>query len=194
MFYVIADAAQFGLSLTPHEARQVLKIGEMLKAAAREQLEVAHPENPGLGGISISQLSAPPTHPLAHRKNAVVVSAGAFDGERPETWSASLDRSPCGTGTSAKMAVMHAKGELPLHREFVHESMLGTLFTGKLIEETRVGQYAAVVPEITGSAWITGYADYVLDPSDPFPEGFMLGDLWPVERGSSGGRNGRETA
>ncbi|MCU1312801.1 MAG: proline racemase [Acidobacteriaceae bacterium] len=194
MFYVIADAAQFGLTLNPHEARQVLKIGEMLKAAAREQLEVAHPENPGLGGVSISQLSAPPTHALAHRKNAVVVSAGVFDGERPETWSASLDRSPCGTGTSAKMAVMHAKGELPLDREFVHESMLGTLFTGKLIEETRVGQYAAVVPEITGSAWITGYADYVLDPSDPFPEGFMLGDLWPVERGRSESRERKETA
>jgi proline racemase len=194
MFYVIADAAQFGLSLTSNEARQVLKIGEMLKAAAREQLEVAHPENLGLGGVSISQLSAPPTHPLAHRKNAVVVSAGTFDWDQPETWSASLDRSPCGTGTSAKMAVMHAKGELPLHREFVHESMLGTLFTGKLIEETRVGQYAAVVPEITGSAWITGYADYVLDPSDPFPEGFMLGDLWPVGRESSKSCDRKETA
>jgi proline racemase len=123
-----------------------------------------------------------------------VVSAGTFDWDRPETWSASLDRSPCGTGTSAKMAVMHAKGELQLDCEFVHESVLGTLFTGKLIEQTRVGQYAAVVPEITGSAWITGYADYVLDPSDPFPEGYMLGDLWPVERGSSESRDRTENA
>jgi proline racemase len=72
--------------------------------------------------------------------------------------------------------------------------MLGTLFTGKLIEETRVGQYAGVVPEITGSAWITGYADYVLDPSDPFPEGFMLGDLWPVGRESSKSCDRKETA
>lgn len=192
MFYVIADAEQFGLSLAPHEARELLRIGEMLKAAAREQLQVFHPENPGLGGVSISQLSAPPTHALAHRKNAVVVSAGVFDWERPETWSASLDRSPCGTGTSAKMAVLHAKGELPLLREFVHESILGTLFTGMLIEETRVGPYAAVVPEITGSAWITGYAEYVLDPSDPFPEGFRLGDLWPVDCANSEGRDRKE--
>ncbi len=182
MFYVIADAAQFNLSLADHEAREIMKIGEMLKAAAREQIEVSHPENPGISGVSISQLSAPPTHPQADRKNSVVVSTGAFEWGHPETWSASLDRSPCGTGTSAKMAVMYAKGELPLRREFVHESILGTLFTGKLLDEVQVGPYKAVVPEISGTAWITGFANYVLDPTDPFPEGFVVGDLWPVER------------
>jgi proline racemase len=180
MFYVIADAAQFGLTVTPGEERELMKVGEMLKAAAREQLEVSHPENPAIGGVSISQVSAPPTHPRAHRKNAVVVSAGAFAWDRPQTWTASLDRSPCGTGTSAKMAALYAKGELRLEQEFVHESLLGTLFTGKLVEEARVGKYGAVVPEISGSAWITGFANYVLDPSDPFPEGFTLGDLWPA--------------
>jgi proline racemase len=182
MFYVIADASQFGLSLAAHEAREIMKIGEMLKAAAREQLEVSHPEKPGIGSVSISQLSAPPTDPQADRKNAVVVSAGSFDWNRPETWSASLDRSPCGTGTSARMAVLHAKGQLPLGREFVHESILGTLFKGRLVEEVQIGPYRGVVPEITGAAWITGFANYVLDPSDPFPEGFTLGDLWPAER------------
>jgi proline racemase len=179
MFYVIADAAQFNLSLTAGEEQQIMKVGEMLKAAAREQLDVGHPENPAIGGVSISQLSAPPAHPQAHRKNAVVVSTGAFAWERPQTWTASLDRSPCGTGTCAKMAVLHAKGKLGLGHDFVHESLLGTLFTGRLIEEVCVGPYRAVVPEISGTAWITGFANYVLDPSDPFPEGFTLGDLWP---------------
>ena len=182
MFYVIADAAQFGLSVAAHEAKQIMKIGEMLKAAAREQLEVVHPGNASIRDVSISQLSAPPTHPAAHRKNAVVVSAGVFDWDSPETWSASLDRSPCGTGTSAKMAVLHAKGELAIGSEFVHESILGTLFTGQLVDTVQVGPYQAVIPEISGTGWITGFANYVLDPMDPFPEGFKVGDLWPVER------------
>ena len=78
------------------------------------------------------------------------------------------------------MAALHAKGQLGLHQDFVHESLLGTLFTGKLVEEVKVGPYPAVIPEITGSAWITGFANYVLDPSDPFPDGFKIGDLWPT--------------
>ncbi len=89
-----------------------------------------------------------------------------------------LDRSPCGTGTCAKMAALHAKGKLPLHQNFVHEGILGTTFTGRLIEETRVGPYAAVVPTLSGQAWITGFADYVLDPEDPLPNGFTVGDIW----------------
>lgn len=181
MFHVIADAAQFRLTLARNEARQIARIGEMLKAAVREQFPVTHPENPKIDGVSISQLSAPPTHAQAHRKNAVVVSAGRFAWDQPDTWVASLDRSPCGTGTCAKMAVLHAKGLLPLHEEFVHEGILGTTFTGRLLEETRVGSYAAVVPEISGRGWITGFANYVLEASDPFPEGYVLGDLWPAE-------------
>ncbi|MGC2403910.1 MAG: proline racemase family protein [Acidobacteriaceae bacterium] len=182
MFYVIADAAQFHLTLAAHEAKEIMKVGQMLKAAARQQLEVAHPELPDIGGVSISQLSAPPAHPQASRKNAVVVSTGVFAWDDPQTWSASLDRSPCGTGTSAKMAALYAKGQLGPGEDFVHESMLGTLFTGRLVGEAKVGRYPAVIPEISGSAWITGFANYVLDPTDPFPEGFMVGDLWPIER------------
>ena len=178
MFYVIADAAQFGLSLKPEEGREVTRIGGMLKAAAREQLPVVHPDNPGIAGISITQLSAPPTHPEADQKNSVVVSTGTFDWKKPASWTGCLDRSPCGTGTSAKMAVLHAKGKLPLHQSFVHESIIGTLFTGRLVADTRVGRYPAVVPTISGRAWITGFANYVLDPDDPFPEGFTVGDLW----------------
>jgi proline racemase len=178
MFYVIADAEQFGLRLVPEEGRDIVRIGEMLKAAAREQLPVAHPENPAVEGVSISQLSGAPSRLDATRKNAVVVSTGKFDWNDPRTWTATLDRSPCGTGTCAQMAVWHAKGKLPLHQDFIHEGVLGTTFTGRLVGETRVGAQMSVVPTISGRAWITGFANYVLDFEDPFPEGFTLGDLW----------------
>ncbi len=178
MFYVIADATQFGLDLVPDEGGRIVRIGEMIKAAARERLPVAHPENPAIEGISISQLWGPPHDPTATRRNAVVVSTGTLDWERPETWTGAIDRSPCGTGTCAAMAVLHAKGELALNEDFVHEGVLGTRFVGRLVEETAVGELPAVVPTLGGSAWITGFAEYVLDPSDPFPEGFTLGDIW----------------
>lgn len=178
MFYVIAEAAPLGFRLTPDEARDIVRVAETIKAAAREQLPVAHPENPGIAGISIAQLSGPPLRPEADRRNTVVVSTGKLDWSRPATWTGALDRSPCGTGTCAKMAVLHAKRELPLGRDFVHEGILGTTFTGRLLEETRVGPYAAVVPSLSGQAWITGFAHYVLDPEDPFPNGFTVGDIW----------------
>lgn len=170
MFYVIADAATLGFHLTPDEARDIARTSEMIRAAAREQLPVVHPENPAISGVSISQISGEPSRAGVDRKNAVVVDTGARAGV--------LDRSPCGTGTCAKMAVLHAKGKLPLHQDFVHEGILGTTFTGRLIEETRIGPYPAVVPTLSGQAWITGFAQYVLDPEDPFPEGFTVGDIW----------------
>jgi len=123
-------------------------------------------------------LSGPPAHPDADRKNAVTVATGSVDLEKPSTWSGAIDRSPCGTGTCAKMATLYAKGQLGLGQDFVHEGILGTLFTGRLVEETRVGQYPAVIPTLSGQAWITGFANYVVDPSDPFPQGFTVGDIW----------------
>lgn len=179
MFYVIADADQVGLTLTPGEAGEAVRVGEMIKAAAQEQLmPPVHPENPGMRGITIGQLSAPPTVPGAHRRNNVIVSSGKFDWARPATWTGVLDRSPCGTGTCAKMAALWAKGQLPLGQDFVHEGVLGTTFTGRLVREAKVGDVAAVVPTITGSAWITGMAQYVVDPDDPFPDGFTCSDIW----------------
>jgi proline racemase len=178
MFYVITDAAALGLRLTPDEGRDIARLGELIKAAAREQLPVRHPENPEIDGITIAQLSGPPHDPRNHRRNAVVVSTGRLDWERPATWTGVLDRSPCGTGTSAKMATLHARGQLALNEPFRHEGVLGTVFTGRLLEETRVGPRPAVVPEISGRAWVTGLATYVVDADDPFPDGFKVGDLW----------------
>jgi proline racemase len=178
MFYVIAEAAPFGLGLTPDEGRDITRIGELIKAATQEQLPVEHPENPAIRNVTIAQLSGSPRDPANDRRNAVIVSTGTLDWERPSTWTGALDRSPCGTGTCAKMATLHARGQLGLGRPFRHEGVLGTIFTGTLLEETRVGPYTAVVPELSGTAWITGFAQYVVDPEDPFPEGFTVGDIW----------------
>jgi proline racemase len=178
MFYVIADAASVGVRLVPEEGKNIVRIGEMIKAAAQQQLPVSHPEQLGFEGITISQLSGPPSNPAADVKNAVIVSTGKLDWNQPSTWTGSLDRSPCGTGTCAKMAVLHAKRMLPLNQDLQHEGILGTIFTGRLVEETRVGEYPAVTPTLSGQAWITGISNYVVDDSDPFPEGFTMGDIW----------------
>jgi len=178
MFYVIASAERFGLRLTPDEGADIVRITEMVKAAANEQLPVVHSEQPGFAGITIGQLSGAPHDPSNAMRNVVTVSTGALDWERPASWTGAIDRSPCGTGTSARMATLHARGRLALGEDFRHEGILGTVFTGRLLEETFVGERPAVVPQITGRAWITGIADYVLDPTDPFPEGFTVGDIW----------------
>lgn len=178
MLYVIVDAAQLGLRLTPDEGRDIVRLGETIKAAAREQLPVVHPENAEIVGPTIAQLAGPGDGRDTDGRNAVVISTGTFDWERPDTWTGVLDRSACGTGTCARMATLHARGRLPLNTPFRHAGILGTTFTGCLVEETRVGPYPAVVATITGRAWITALAHYVVDAEDPFPEGFMVGDLW----------------
>ena len=178
MFYVIADAAKLGFALLPDEGRDITRVTEMIKAAAAEQLPVVHPDQPGFAGITIGQMSGPAHDPRNSWRNVVTVSTGTLDWSRPSTWTGVIDRSPCGTGTCAKMAVLHAKGRLGIGEDFRHEGILGTVFTGRLIEETRVGERTAVVPTITGTAWVTGFASYVVDPTDPFPEGYTVGDLW----------------
>jgi len=178
MFYVIADAEKLGFRLTPDEGRDIVRVTEMIKAAAREQLPVVHPEQPGFAGITIGQLSGPAHSPENAMRNVVTVSTGELDWSKPSTWTGIIDRSPCGTGTCARMATLWARGRLQLGEAFRHEGILGTVFTGRLVEEARLGDRAAVVPELTGTAWITGFAQYVLDPSDPFPEGYTVGDIW----------------
>lgn len=178
MFYAIAAAPPLGFALTPDEGADIVRVTEMIKAAAAEQLPAVHPENPAISGVSIGQLYGPSQTPGVSRRNAVTVSSGAFDWARPTTWTGVLDRSPCGTGTCAAMACLHAKGELALGTAFVHESIIGTVFTGRLVEETTIGGRAAVVPTISGQGWISGFAEYVLDSTDPFPDGYTVGDLW----------------
>lgn len=178
MFYVIADAEPLGFRLAPEEARDLVRVGEMIKAATQAQYPVVHPENPDITGPTIAQLSGPALGSGAHRRNTVIVSTGTLDWDRPASWTGTLDRSPCGTGTCAKMATLFARGQLPLQQDFIHQGILGTTFTGRLVRPTQVGPYPAVVPTISGQAWITGFAQYVLDPTDPFPAGYTLSDLW----------------
>jgi proline racemase len=178
MFYAIADAAAFGLQLIPDEGKDITRITSLITAAAAEQLPVVHPEQPGFAGITIGQLTGPAHDAANAMRNAVTVATGAVDFANPSTWTGAIDRSPCGTGTCARMAVLHAKGRLGVGEDFRHEGVLGTVFTGRLVETTNVGPYEAVVPALTGTAWITGFASYVVDPSDPFPEGFTVGDIW----------------
>ncbi len=178
MWYVIAEAAQFDIDITPANGRELARISAMLRQAAAEQLPVVHPDNEGISGVSISMLTGPPTHPDAALKNVVTVASGPLDWDHPDTWTGAFDRSPCGTATCAEMAVLHAKGQLGIGEPFVNESIIGTLFTGELVERTTVADRPAVVPTIAGQGWITGHAEYVLDPTDPFPEGYTVGDIW----------------
>lgn len=178
MFYAIADAARFGLAIAPEHGKELARFGSMVKQAAREQLEAVHPENPEISRASIGQLAGPWDPETRTASNAVSVATGDLDWERPETWTGALDRSPCGTGTCARMAALHAKGELGIGEDFRNRGPVGTEFLGRLLRETEVGGVPAVVPQISGQAWITGAASYSLDPSDPFPEGFTLGDIW----------------
>src|SRR3954464_408864 len=135
MFYVIAEAAPFGLRLTPDEGSDIVRITEMVKAAAAEQLPVAHPDQPGFAGITIGQLSGPAHDAANSWRNVVTVSTGRLDWSKPSPGTGGIHRSPGGTGTCAKMAVLHAKGRLGIAEDFRHEGILGTVFTGRLVEE-----------------------------------------------------------
>lgn len=161
-FYAIADAASVGLRVAPENAPALIAAGLELMAAVPEPV---HPENAAIRGCHhvIWTDEPDPAHPGADGRAATAIHPG---------W---VDRSPCGTGTSARMAQRHARGWLALGAPFVHESIIGTRFTGRLVEETTVSGRAAVIPEITGRAWITGMGSYVLDPTDPFPSGFRIG-------------------
>jgi len=178
MFYVIADVRQFkGLQLIPEHGKEITRISALIRQAAIEQLPVSHPDYPDIG-ITISQLSGPANSIDADWKNAVTMATGNVSWDDPSTWTGAIDRCPCGTGTCAKMAILYAKGELDLNQDFRHQGILGTIYTGRLIEKTSIGDQSVVIPTITGSSWITGINTLVLDYDDPFPEGFTLGDIW----------------
>lgn len=180
MFFVIADADELGIDVDGGNGTEIARVSEMIRTATVDQLQVSHPLHPELTGPSISQLtSTKVTATGAHRKNAVTLSTGPLDWDNSDTWTGALDRCPCGTGTSAQMAVLHARGQLAVGDSFVHEGPLGTTFAARVLEETTVGPFNAIVPEISGQGWITGTGEYLLDSSDPFPNGYTIGDIWP---------------
>jgi proline racemase len=166
MWYAIADAAALGFALEPSEARELSLVGERIRAAAREQLPCAHPENAGIAGVSIVQIAEPWRGIGAVSKNAVVVAPGR------------LDRSATGTGLSARMAALHARGLMHAGDAMMHASVIGSTFDGRIVSEATVGGRPAIVPAIRGCAWITGITQVVVDPTDPFPEGYLLSDTW----------------
>ncbi|MDB9856892.1 proline racemase family protein [Amylibacter sp.] len=178
MFFAIADAAQFGIELGPQNEREQVRFAEMIRQAAVEQLPVVHPENAGITGPTIGQLTGSARRSDANGASAVSVSTGAFDWDQPQMAPGVFDRSPCGTGTCAKMAVLHAKGVLSVGDRYLNEGPLGTIFEGRILEEATVGPYSAIVPEIAGQGWIYGMSQWIVDPSDPFQDGYTIGDIW----------------
>lgn len=178
MFYVTADAEQFGIDPVAANGADIVRASEAMRTAAAGQYPVHHPENPAITGPTISQLTAPPNDPATQGRGAVTVSSGLFDPSRPGALTGTLDRSPCGTGISARMAALHARGLLAVGQDHVHAGPLGTTFTGRIEELTNVGDYDAIIPSISGQAWISGVSQHMLDPTDPFPEGFTVGDIW----------------
>ncbi len=178
MFYVIADAAQFGIDPIAANGAAITRASETMRVAAAAQYPVTHPDNPDITGPTIAQLTAPPTDPATNGRGAITLSSGTFNPDDPHAISGALDRSPCGTGTCAKMAVLHARGQLDVGEAYVNAGPLGTTFTGRIERTTKVGPYDAIVPSLSGRSWISGLSQYLLDPADPFPAGFTIGDIW----------------
>jgi proline racemase len=160
-FYAITGVEDLGLPFERAAGRHLLDAGLSIMDAINARERPVHPENPDIAGCHHVYLAAPGSDAKRSR-HAMAIHPGWFD------------RSPCGTGTSARMAQLHTRGELALDTDFRNESFIGTHFTGRLTGETTVGGLPAVLPTITGRAWLTGTAQYFLDPDDPFPEGFQL--------------------
>lgn len=161
-FYAIVDAEAAGLSLDPARLPELKRLGMSIARDVERQRHVEHPDDPGLSGIYGTIFTAPPQHPEAHLRNVTVFA------------DAEVDRSPCGSGTAAVMAVLDELGLLADDVPFVHESLIGTLFRGRVASRVRLGERGAIVPEIQGSAWITGDHTFLIDADDPLRAGFRL--------------------
>ena len=168
--FVIVDAPALGFSVTPDEARDLAETGVRITAAATEQLGFHHPENPDWSHISFCQFACPLVFEEGRRvgRNTVAIEPGK------------LDRSPTGTGVSARMAVLAARGEMQAGDELIARSVIGSEFIGRVESLCTVSGKPAIVPSITGRAWLTGTHQHMLDPSDPWPEGYRVGDTWPA--------------
>lgn len=161
-FFVMVSVDQVGLALTLDNGPELIRWGMAITEAGNQQLKVQHPTRTYINTVDVAEFYDPAGHARSRGKNAVIYG------------EAHMDRSPCGTGTSAKMALMHRRGELAIGQPFINEGILGTTFEGQVVAETTVGHLPAIVPEVRGSAHITGVNQFILDPRDPFPRGFLL--------------------
>ena len=161
-FYAIVDAEAAGLPITPARLPELRRVGMEIKHAVEAAATVVHPLDKGLNGIYGTIFTGPPERSDADLKNVTIFA------------DAEVDRSPCGTGTCAVMAVIDAMGLMPAGRPFGHESLIGTLFNGRVTGRTRVGDFGAILPELEGSAWITGEHVFLVDDEDPLKGGFRL--------------------
>ncbi len=170
--FAIVDAEPLGFALNADEARELSELGVRIAHAASEQLGFHHPENPDWAHVSFCLFAGPLSRQEAGfvGRNAVAVDPGK------------IDRSPTGTAVSARMAMLHARGLMQVGDSFIARSIIDSEFRGRIEAEARVGDKAAIVPSITGRAWITGTHQFLLDPSDPWPEGYRIGDTWPMPK------------
>lgn len=169
--FVIVDAHKLGFAITADEAADLVATGLKITQAANQQLGFSHPTNPDWKHLSFCQIAAPVERVdgVLSAANAVVIRPGK------------IDRSPCGTGCSARMAVMHARGQLQVGERFIGRSIIGSEFHCRIDSLTEVAGKPAIYPCLSGRAWITGIHQHLLDPSDPWPAGYRLSDTWPVE-------------
>jgi proline racemase len=184
-FFAQTDVRNCGLVLDPARGKELARAGAMIKLAALDQIRVNHPINPEISGVNLIMLHSGDRVPGIVSRNTVVLNNGPLLRDDPATWTGALDRSPCGTGTSSRMAALHARGQLRIGEDFFHRSIIDSEFVGRLVGETTIGNRPAVLPTITGRGWITGRSQWTLDPSDPFPTGFTLGDIWAPGVGSA---------
>ena len=161
-FFALVSADQLGVTVEPSNASQLVDLGLRIREAVNKQVEIQHPVEKHINRVELTEITAPASHPKAHARNVMIFGQG------------SIDRSPCGTGTCARMATLYAKGELRIGEEFVHESIIGTLFYGRLLREVTVGGFKAVVPRVSSTAYITGIQQFVIDPDDEMKYGFFI--------------------
>lgn len=166
--FVIVDAAALGFALVPDEAHDLARLGVRITQAADEQIGFHHPTNPDWRHFSFCLFAGP-----VAREGAELTSAAAV-AIRP----GKIDRSPTGTALSARMAVLHARGEMGPEDRLTVRSLIGSTFAGRILGDTTVGDTPAIRPEISGRGWITGIHQHMLDPDDPWPEGYRLSDTW----------------
>jgi proline racemase len=166
--FVVVDAAALGFSLTEEEAHDIARLGVRITNAANEQLGFEHPENPDWRHISFCLFAGP----------LVEGPEGLETGAAVAIQPGKVDRSPTGTALSARMALLHARGRMKTRDRLTARSLIGSTFSGTILGETAVGSTPAIVPEISGRGWITGIHQHMLDPTDPWPEGYRLSDTW----------------